>query len=235
MSVDEFIEASNRAETCGKLLGLFQAAVGGYGYDNIIVADVCGNDIMDLPILICPEGYPEYYFDSMFQEIDPVLPIAMTARLPYHWNDIGKSIELSRKQRDFFEECNEVGVADGITVPIHGPRGNTSVISLSCHERNTDTDGFTSYINALAVQFDAARWRLMNPDTALEQPILLTARERECLRWCKAGKSAWDISQLLGISERTAQFHISNAMAKLGASSRVAAVVIAIQKGLLSL
>ncbi len=235
MRVDEFIDVSNRAETPEDLLGLFQEAVGGYGYDNIIVAEVCGNDIMDLPILICPDGYAEYYFDSGFQEIDPVLPIAMTARLPYHWNDIGKSIELSRKQHDFFEECNEVGVADGISVPIHGPRGNTAVISLSCHERNTDTGRFTPYINALAAQFDAARWRLMNPDMGLEQPVLLTARERECLRWCKAGKSAWDISQLLGISERTAQFHISNAMAKLETSSRVTAVVMAIQKGLLSL
>jgi len=235
MRVDEFIEVSKLAETPEELLGLFQTAVGAYGYDNIVMAEVCGNDIMDLPILECPEGYAKYYFESMFQEIDPVLPIAMTARLPYHWNDIGQSIELSGKQRDFFEECNEVGVADGITVPIHGPRGNTSVISLSCHERNKDTNGFTPYINSLAVQFDVARWRLMNPDRGLEQPILLTARERECLRWCKAGKSAWDISQILGISERTAQFHISNAMAKLGASSRVAAVVVAIQKGLLSL
>jgi DNA-binding CsgD family transcriptional regulator len=60
-------------------------------------------------------------------------------------------------------------------------------------------------------------------------------RERECLRWCKAGKSAWDISRILGISERTAQFHISNAMAKLGAPNRITAVVMAIQRGLLSL
>ncbi|MDH3515055.1 MAG: LuxR family transcriptional regulator [Gammaproteobacteria bacterium] len=235
MRVDEYIDATNTAETPEELLGLFERAVGSYGYNNIIVAEVCGNDIMDLPILICPEGYPEYYFDSGFQEIDPVLPLAMTARLPYQWNDIGRSIELSRTQRDFFEDCNQVGVADGITVPIHGPRRNTTVISLSCHERNADTDRFTAYINALAVQFDAARWRLLHPERNLEQPVLLTTRERECLRWCKAGKSAWDISQLLGISERTAQFHISNAMAKLGASSRVAAVVVAIQRGLLSL
>lgn len=235
MRVDEFIEVSSRAETPDELTGLFAKAVAAYGYDNIIAAEVCGNDIMNLPILICPEGYPDYYFDSMFHEIDPVLPVAMTARLPYHWNEIAKSIELSRKQRDFFEECNDVGVADGITVPIRGPQGHTSVISLSCRERNSDTRHFTSHINALAVQFDMARWKLLNPQAAMAQPVVLTARERECLRWCKVGKSAWDISQLLGISERTAQFHISNAMAKLGTSSRITAVVIAIQRGLLSL
>ncbi len=235
MRVDEFIEASNQAQTPDGLLSLFHTAVGDYGYENIIVAEVCGNDIINLPILICPEGYPEYYFDSMFHEIDPVLPIAMTERLPYHWNDIEKSIDLTQRQSDFFDECNDVGVADGITVPIHGPRGHTTVVSLSCRERNPDTGRFTPHIHILAVQFDAARWRLLHPETEMEQPIVLTARERECLRWCKAGKSAWDISQLLGISERTAQFHISNAMAKLGASSRIAAVVVAIQKGLLSL
>jgi hypothetical protein len=132
MRVDDFIEVSNRAQTPPELIDLFQSAISDYGYDNVIVAEVCGTDIMGLPILICPEGYPEYYFDSKFHEIDPVLPLAMTARLPYHWNDIGKSIELSGKQHNFFEECTEAGVADGITVPIRGPRGNTTVLSLSC-------------------------------------------------------------------------------------------------------
>ena len=235
MRVDDFIEVSSRAETPEDLLGLFRTAVGGYGYDNIIVAEVCGNDILELPVLMCPDGYPEYYFDSMFHEIDPVLPLAMTARLPYHWNDIGRRIELSKEQQDFFDECNEVGVADGITVPIHGTRGTMTIVSLSCRDRNPDTERFTHYVNALAVQFDAARWKLLNPDARLEQPVLLTARERECLRWCKAGKSTWDIGQILGISERTVQFHISNAMMKLGASSRIAAVVMAIQRGLMSL
>lgn len=235
MRVDDFIEISSRAETPEALLGHFRSAVGGYGYDNIIVAETCGNDILELPVLMCPDGYAEYYFDSMFQEIDPVLPLAMTARLPYHWNDIGRQIELTKPQRDFFDECNEVGVADGLTVPVHGPRGTTSVISLSCSDRNPGAAQFTAYVNALAVQFDTARWKLLNPDVELEQPILLTSRERECLRWCKIGKSAWDISQILGISERTVQFHISNAMMKLGASSRIAAVVMAIQRGLLSL
>jgi LuxR family quorum-sensing system transcriptional regulator CciR len=235
MRVDEFIDISSRAETPEELLGYFQTAVGGYGYDNIIVAEVCGNDILELPVLMCPDGYAEYYFDSMFHEIDPVLPLAMTARLPYQWNDIGRRVELSKAQQGFLDECNDIGVADGITMPVHGPRGTTTVVSLSCCDRNPDTGHFMPYVNALAVQFDVARWKLLNPDEGLEQPVLLTARERECLRWCKIGKSAWEISQILGISERTVQFHISNAMMKLGTSSRIAAVVMAIQRGLLSL
>lgn len=235
MSVDDFIEASNRAGSSLELVDLFRSAINDYGYENVIVAEICGTDIMGLPILICPEGYPQYYFDSRFQEIDPVLPLAMTARLPYHWNDIGKSVELSVRQKDFFMECTEAGVADGITVPIRGPRGNTTVVSLSCRNRNPDAKRFTAHLNLLTIQFDTVRWQFLNPVAVLEQPIELTARERECLRWCKAGKSAWEASQILGIAERTVQFHVSNAMAKLGAPNRITAVVMAIQRGLLSL
>lgn len=235
MSVDEFIEATTSADSPTELLSQFRRAVAGMGYDNIVYAEVCGSDILELPILICPEGYGDYYFESGYDEIDPVPPLAMTAATPYAWNDIGKIVDLSRKQRHFFDDCNSGGVADGVTIPIHRRCGKTTVISLSCRERNPDGAAFLPKLNAMAVQFDFARSRLLEPDTGLRQPVVLSPRERECLRWCKTGKSAWDISQILDISERTAQFHISNAMSKLGASTRIAAVVIAIQQGLLSL
>ena len=235
MKVDDFIDETNRAATPEALANLFRAAIARAGYDNVIMAEVCGSDILGLPLLHCPEGYPEYYFDSRFHEIDPVLPLAMTTRGPYHWADIGRQMPLTREQQSFFDDCVGAGVADGLTVPIHGPRGATTVISLSSRDRNPDGRHFTAHVHLLSVQYSLARWRLLNPDASLERPVVLSPRERECLRWCKAGKSAWDISQILGISERTAQFHISNAMAKLGASSRIAAVVIAIQHGLLGL
>ncbi|WP_319946039.1 helix-turn-helix transcriptional regulator [Mesorhizobium sp. AR07] len=41
-------------------------------------------------------------------------------------------------------------------------------------------------------------------------------REFEALRWAARGKSAWDISQILGLSKRTVTFHLENAKAKLG-------------------
>lgn len=235
MSVDEFIDTTSNADSPTELLSQFRRAVALMGYDNIVCAEVCGGDILKLPILICPDGYADHYFESGYDAVDPVPPLAMTATIPYAWDDIGKAVDLSRKQRHFFDDCNSVGVADGVTIPIHRRCGKTTVISLSCRERNPDGAVFLPKLYAMAVQFDFARSRLLEPETGLRQPVLLSPRERECLRWCKAGKSAWDISRILDISERTAQFHISNAMSKLGASTRIAAVVIAIQQGLLSL
>jgi DNA-binding CsgD family transcriptional regulator len=63
--------------------------------------------------------------------------------------------------------------------------------------------------------------------------IALSPKEREILGWMKDGKNTLDMSVLLGITERTVKFHISNIMKKLDAMSRTHAVALAIEKGLL--
>lgn len=59
----------------------------------------------------------------------------------------------------------------------------------------------------------------------------LTPRERECLQWAAVGKSEWEISQILGISEHTSEKHLLNAKLKLRAVNRVQAVAEAIRRG----
>jgi len=61
----------------------------------------------------------------------------------------------------------------------------------------------------------------------------LSMREKEVLKWLKMGKSSWDISKILDISERTVNFHITNIMNKLDAMTRTQAVAISIEKGLI--
>jgi DNA-binding CsgD family transcriptional regulator len=62
--------------------------------------------------------------------------------------------------------------------------------------------------------------------------VKLTPKEKQVIKWLKEGKSNWETSAILGISERTVKFHISNIMQKLDASSRAHAVAIAIERGL---
>ena len=65
--------------------------------------------------------------------------------------------------------------------------------------------------------------------------VALTPRERECLRLLAAGESTKRIAFILSISAKTAQHHVANAKAKLGARNSVHAVAIAIERGLLRL
>ncbi len=64
-------------------------------------------------------------------------------------------------------------------------------------------------------------------------PVQLTKREREVLRLMAEGLSNKEIAVRLGVSERTAAFHVSNVLQKLGAASRTEAVVRAKERGMI--
>lgn len=62
---------------------------------------------------------------------------------------------------------------------------------------------------------------------------VLTGREKEILGWIKDGKSRWEISKILNISDNTVKFHLCNAMHKLGAGNKTQAVAMALTTGLI--
>ena len=63
----------------------------------------------------------------------------------------------------------------------------------------------------------------------------LTERELEVLTLLAQGMPNKEIAAHLVISERTAKFHVSSIMGKLGATNRTEAVALAAQKGLITL
>lgn len=63
----------------------------------------------------------------------------------------------------------------------------------------------------------------------------LTPRQRECLKWQAMGKSAWATGAILGVSEYTVNFHVKRAMERLGTTSRVHAIAIAVRLNLIEI
>jgi len=59
----------------------------------------------------------------------------------------------------------------------------------------------------------------------------LTARELECLHWAAMGKTSWEIGMILGVTERTVNFHIQIASHKLQVRGRQAAITAAYRTG----
>jgi DNA-binding CsgD family transcriptional regulator len=87
--------------------------------------------------------------------------------------------------------------------------------------------GMISLVSTYAV--GRAMQLTITPERTIDH-IELTPRERECLKWAAVGKSEWEISQILGISEHTSEKHLLNAKSKLGAVNRVQAVAEAIRR-----
>src|SRR5690606_24626965 len=61
----------------------------------------------------------------------------------------------------------------------------------------------------------------------------LSSREVACLHWSSLGKTSWETGLILGVTERTVNFHIGNACHKLGVNNRGAAIAIAVRQRLL--
>ncbi len=64
-------------------------------------------------------------------------------------------------------------------------------------------------------------------------PAPLTQREIDILNWVMVGKTDWEIGTILDLSRKTVNFHIEKAKRKLGQSSRITAIAIALRDGLL--
>jgi len=64
-------------------------------------------------------------------------------------------------------------------------------------------------------------------------PMELTEREREVLRWMAGGvTSSKELARRLGVTERTVKFHIGNVLDKLQVGSRAEAVAYVLRTGL---
>ncbi|WP_369194166.1 helix-turn-helix transcriptional regulator [Streptomyces djakartensis] len=88
----------------------------------------------------------------------------------------------------------------------------------------------------LREQVDALvrRGRLADAPDAGDRAGVLTAREQDVLRLLALGRSNRQIGEELFISGKTASVHVSNILAKLGASSRGEAVAVAYREGLIT-
>lgn len=61
----------------------------------------------------------------------------------------------------------------------------------------------------------------------------LSQRELECLELAASGKTLAQSGSIVGLSERTVEYHLRNASEKLGASTKLRAVVLAMRYGLI--
>ena len=70
---------------------------------------------------------------------------------------------------------------------------------------------------------------------SMSADINLSDQELECLIWAASGKSVWETSVILSLSERTVRFHLDQARRKLKCTSKIQAVAKAVATGLINI
>jgi DNA-binding CsgD family transcriptional regulator len=116
-------------------------------------------------------------------------------------------------------------------------RGNETAILGFSRDRAVDDQEFDetpslAELKILGDYFHSHMLRRNGIDTS--DALVVSARELDCLRWVAAGKSAWESSVILGISERTVRFHLNSAREKLNCTTTTQAVAKVVAQQLIS-
>lgn len=123
-------------------------------------------------------------------------------------------------------------LSDGISSSVTGHNGGKGVFSFAIRNGSIfDRDvRVISYILHIISSYVYEQMCMLYGKRK-QRPPDLSKREIECMSWLIQGKTSWEISRILTISERTVDFHVSNIVAKLGCSNRQQAVATVILNG----
>lgn len=140
-------------------------------------------------------------------------------------------------QADLWDGQARFGYRTGVAMALHLPQGRHFFLGVdrdqSLPKDRSELTRIVADLQLFAVHAQEAAMRIMMPATGDPDVPNLTPREVESLRWTMEGKTAWEVGNILGISERTAVLHVNNAMHKLGCINKHQAVLKALRLGLI--
>lgn len=177
----------------------------------------------------------EKYTAEKLHHVDPTFSHCINKSTPLIWSP---EIFSARKQKEMYEEACGYGVKSGVTLPIHGAKGELGIVCFvsdikpdkrfhrDANHNLPELSCFRDFILESSLQF-------MKPSRQTEKPISVTPRELECLKWGAEGKSSWTIGQILRCTESAVNFHFCNIRRKFGTNSRQQAIIKAISLGLI--
>lgn len=146
--------------------------------------------------------------------------------------DAPKSFFLTRYQRSFIRDFGEPEWREFFVLPLSRERERVLVLEAKTQGELSARE--QEHVRTIFSVFACVYQGLHKPVTATmtmkledgSQPYL-SRREVQCLQWLAAGKTFFEAAMILGVSERTLRFHVSNAKQKLGVSTTMQAVVAA--------
>lgn len=181
-------------------------------------------------------GWPTEWYERFtrrgYFHLDGVGQWALRTTQPFTYGEVPDYLRLPELAMKVRAEAKAFGLADGLVLPIRSARRRQSVLSFSCGTRCDLSPRAKAALQLVAIVAEGiCRDALANSPA----PEKLTDREREVLAWAALGKSAWETSVILTISERTVIKHLEHVRSKLNAATTTQAVVEGLRYGEIAL
>lgn len=235
------VEKATQAETVEDIHNVGAALCYQLGFDSFCYGAQFPTSLVK-PHQILVSGYPkpwlDHYNTKHYIRIDPIIAHCATRYTPAVWADLRPTNDTAKGIADFFSEADDFGLRSGVSVPIHGNGGERAVLSLASEEASKKTEQRINegipLAQLLAGYIHEAVCRVFEEEDIRLAKVQLTKREKECLLWTAEGKTSWETSRILNISERTVVFHLQNSNNKLNVCNRQQAVARAVSQGLIT-
>lgn len=180
-----------------------------------------------------PRAWQERYLRRAYHSIDPTVAHARTTVEPLAWSrELFAGDALGALARDTLA----IGLNHGWTQPMHDANGSFGMLTLARRGGPLGDEELRAKLPMMQWLARVVHQRLFGEFLSWqrnESISHLTERELTCLRLAAEGGTAADISRLTGVGERTVNFHMANALTKLGATNKTHAVALAMRMGLL--
>jgi DNA-binding CsgD family transcriptional regulator len=240
MTLEEFIDHTNRAGSQEEVFALYRAVLKDLGYDSVVYSLLTDHSSIGKKVGHgitgnYPQDWMDYYLSKGYFHQDPIPRYAFTTTAAYTWDHVVETCPISAHQKKLMNEAQEARLKSGVAVALYGPNfevagvGVASTVGGLKPNRNT-----LSLIRAFSYQFHSAYSQFDAASTEPRPLVTLSPREREVLSYTAEGKSAAVIASILSISRNTVNFHLKNIYRKLDVATHQMAVVKAIRLGLIT-
>lgn len=177
------------------------------------------------------EAWLRRYVARSYAYVDPILrQVVADPGNPFSWDEAKPHPEREKESRRMMGEAREHGLAAGFAVPMVTLEGDLATISLG-GERMELPPSARGLIGLVGIYAIGRAFQLQDGRKPFHEP--LTIREIDCLRWCAEGKTDWEISVILGVSETTIRTHVNSIRMKLRAQNKTHMVAEALRAGLI--
>ncbi|MDL2410823.1 LuxR family transcriptional regulator [Rhizobium calliandrae] len=215
----EFLSETATAKSKEEILGSLDRSARYFGFDCFAISGIpLATERIDSYFML--NGWPlewfEHYLSKNYVHADPVIQLCKMQDGAFVWSEALRGQDLGRHARRVMNEAREFKMKDGYSVPLHTASGFQAIVTFGA-EKVDLSSAARGALHILSIYAHNALRGLIAKEASPRNRSLLriTAREREIIQWCAAGKTAFEIAEILGRSHRTIQNEILNVQRKL--------------------
>jgi LuxR family quorum sensing-dependent transcriptional regulator len=227
----EFAERSHQYSNLDLLVDGFAQVIDAQGFGSFIMTGLpsAGNDVE--PLVVAngwPVAWSDRYRAQAYFPDDPISKCSMTRTRPFQWRDAWCMHMQTDRTKQINGEAKEHGLADGIAFPMRSVGGWQAVVSLASEYPLDIGPGGEALLHTASLYFHMRATEILSARSHVPQ---LSNRQREILSWVAAGKSSWEISEILSIAQNTVENHVKTIRERFDVATAIQAVVLALKSG----